>query len=92
MPWCKKNKFQLQKPEKNKASISADKYMKTETLNTKTVRPSSSWSSASSSTSLPHKKKNFHRKLTKAENLNKYLDLLNDATEITSFRANDLSI
>ena len=88
MPWCKKNKYQLQKPEK-KTSMSTGKYMKTETSNSKILTPSLSWSSASSSTSLLTK---FHRKLTKAENLNKYFDWLNDTTEITSFRVNNLSI
>ena len=87
MPWCKKNKYQLQKPEKKKTSVS------TGTSNTKTVTPSSSWSSASSSTSLlRRKKKNFHSKLAKAENLNKYFGLLNDTTEINSSRANNLCI
>ena len=51
MPWCKKNKYQLQKPEK-KTSMSTGKYMKTETSNSKILTPSLSWSSASSSTSL----------------------------------------
>ena len=57
MPSCKKNKYQLQKPEKKKPSMSTGKYTKTETSNTKTVMPSSSWSSASSSTSLLRKNK-----------------------------------
>ena len=57
MPWCKKNKNQLQKPEKKKISLSNGKYTKTETSNTKTVTPSSSWSSACSSTSLLRKNK-----------------------------------
>ena len=51
MPWCKKNKYQLQKPEK-KTSVSTGKYMKTETSNSKILTPSLSWSSASSSTNL----------------------------------------
>ena len=57
MPWCRKNKNQLEKPEKKNISLSNGKYTKTETSNTKTVTPSSSWSSASSSTSLPRKNK-----------------------------------
>ena len=68
MPWCKKNKYQLQKPEKKGISLSNGKYTKTETSNTKTVTPSSSWSFASSSTSLLRESKippqvNKNRKL-----------------------------
>ena len=57
MPLCKKNKYQLQKPEKENISLSNGKYTKTETSNKKTVMPSSDWSSASSSTNLLRKNK-----------------------------------
>ena len=73
MPSCKKNKYRLQIPEKKKTSMSAGKYTKTETSNTKTVTPSSSWLSANSSTSLLRKKK-FHHRLTRTENLNRYFE------------------
>ena len=88
MSWCKKNKYQLQKPEKKKPSMSTGKYTKTKTSNTKTVTPSSRWSSASSSKSLLHKNK-IPSQVNKSKNLNKYFDLLNDTTEITSFRVNN---
>ena len=83
MPWCKKNKNQLQKPEKKKISLSNGKYTKTETSNTKTVTQSSSWSPASSSASLLRKNKISSQvsKSRKQEILNKYFDLLNNNTE-----------
>ena len=75
MPWCKKNKNQLQKPEKKKISLSNDKYTKTETSNTKTVTPSSSWF-LHVHPQVYYVKTKFHRKFTRTENLNKYFDLL----------------
>ena len=58
MPWCKKNKCQLQKPEKKKLqcqlvnTVTPVNTVTTETPNMKTVTTSSKWSSASSCTSL----------------------------------------
>lgn len=71
IPWSKKNTYQLiQKPENNKVSLSNSKYTKTRTL--KTVTPSSSWSSTSSSTGLLRKNK-ILTEINKSRTLKKIL-------------------
>ena len=72
-PLCKKNKYSLLKPEKKKTSTSTGKYTKTEKSNTKTVTPSSSWSSANSSGSLLRKKQ-IPPQGNKNRNLSRYFE------------------